>query len=476
MPARAERTRRVVTVLAVLTSLAVTFAAASSFTTSLRVTPAHACTHRVLAGAAWLEHAGVDLLPRDTDCTDGTKAPRFSGARSVDLARRLYASKGWGRIPDVADLALKLPEKNVKPFEFHTNPGEYVPMPGDLVVFRPTRANDSGHVAVVDSIDQGKLQLVEQTAAAPAIYSIPISASGIGGNVEGVLHSPGNLGDPAGAATVVRTRSGAVLARQGRSAWHVIAQDAAEVATVRSRASGLVIAIRKNDGDVLVRRGIDGDWVRQRTKARSIALAADDVHGASLAVVTRGHRVLLDPGLTGRLLQEGDGVRSVALGSSTSLGPVLAVIDTADAPVVKKGLDGTWKKLKGRVRSLDVAVDRHDQVFVAAITVRDRVLLRSSRHPGWITVAKSASTAALDVSARGTPTVAVLQSDGRALVRTGLSGASTQRAVDVTALAFGTDSAGKRVLVTVLRDRIDLSTGHLDASDAPKGTREVTVQ
>ena len=414
------------------------------------------------------------MLAGDADCSRKPDPLTFSGSRSADLARRLYENKGWGSLRDDADLAVKVTTEYVRPLEFHANPGDYMPMPGDIVVFRPTMSVGTGHVAIVDSIDRGRLQLVEETGGTPARYSVPMSGTGIGGNVKGVLHSPSNLGNPAGAASVLRTVDGDVLLRQGQSAWRVIARHAVQVTAARSRMTGLVIAVRESDGDVLVRHGIDGKWIRQRVKARSIALAADDVHGASLAVVSRGHRIFLDQGLTGRLLQQGYGVRSVALSSSAKLGPVLAVVDDAGAPVIKEGPNGVWKKLDGRIRSVDVASNSRGNVFTLVITVTGRVLLHGDAR--WEAVAPSAAAAALEVSRLGTPTVAVLRMDGRAFVRTGLSGPLTARASEVSAMGFGTDSNGKQVLVIASGDQIALSTGRLPANDAPRNVREVTVQ
>ena len=113
----------------------------------------------------------------------------------VDLFERLIQAKGWfkgiagGGSPDTPASALfdRVP---ASAFDKHLNGSGYIPVTGDAIVFS---GGSFGHIAIVESVGNGLVNLVEQNASANGRTSITISGSTMGKDgylsVTGTLHA-----------------------------------------------------------------------------------------------------------------------------------------------------------------------------------------------------------------------------------------------------------------------------------------------
>lgn len=150
--------------------------------------PAHAVSHWsgggvTISGKQWLRGKGVSVY-RSRQCTE--------------LAFRMYAQKGWGRLYNIYGMQTKRVYDGK--LTFHRNGSGYKPVPGDVLV---ELGGSYQHVAVVNRVTKGKIYTVEQNATASGrhVYSWNgRTAKGAYGprHVGGFIHSKKNpFGKPA---------------------------------------------------------------------------------------------------------------------------------------------------------------------------------------------------------------------------------------------------------------------------------------
>ena len=173
-----------------------------------------ACGQVLLSGSSWLGGSGADVHSNGVDQTTGNSCAGYSasnrsvqdgyGWQCVELAARLYATKGWGTVLAGGNGgAADIPE-GTSGMVFHLNGDGYMPAVGDMIIFNPTSTNAYGHVAIVDSISGATINDVEQNASSNGRGTVTISGSTLQGGVKGIEHSPkntnpsgGSLGDKA---------------------------------------------------------------------------------------------------------------------------------------------------------------------------------------------------------------------------------------------------------------------------------------
>lgn len=149
----------------------------------------------ILAGRDWFGGRGVTVY------SDGGSG--FDGHwQCVELFERFMEAQRW--IPglvgggDAGAVNLFSDARLSTYFVKHPNGSGYSPVPGDAVIFSH---GTFGHVAIVDSVGGGQVNLVEQNASASGRTSISIRGSTLGADgVEipvGVLHAKGDASPPA---------------------------------------------------------------------------------------------------------------------------------------------------------------------------------------------------------------------------------------------------------------------------------------
>ena len=209
---------------------------------------AQSCSAVEVAAGSWLGGAGLDVHSNGSDQGTGTSCAGFSiatpriqegyGWQCVELAARLYAVKGWGRVYADGGAAAGvyrygaqyIPEGSPS-LSFHPNGSGYLPVPGDLIIESWT--SGFGHVAVVDRSVGNSVYAVEQNAALTGRHTYTLTGSTLTGqygtSVRGFMHAPANTatnapGAPGALVTVsparvldTRTGIGAAAApvRQG---------------------------------------------------------------------------------------------------------------------------------------------------------------------------------------------------------------------------------------------------------------------
>lgn len=129
-------------------------------------------------GGSWLKGRGVSVI---------------KGRQCVELATRLYSSKGWGTLNNIYSTHGGRSFDNGK-LKFHRNGSGYVPKPGDVLV---EHGGSYGHVAVVNRVVGKKIYTMEQNAAPSGVHVYSWNgkkASGAYGSrhVGGFIHSKRN--------------------------------------------------------------------------------------------------------------------------------------------------------------------------------------------------------------------------------------------------------------------------------------------
>ena len=112
---------------------------------------AQTCSTAQVAARSWLGGTGVDVRSNGSDLGTGYSCASFStsnpsvqdgyGWQCVELAARLYAVKGWGRVYADGGAAAGvyrygaqyIPEGSPN-LQFHPNNSGYLPVPGDLII------------------------------------------------------------------------------------------------------------------------------------------------------------------------------------------------------------------------------------------------------------------------------------------------------------------------------------------------------
>jgi hypothetical protein len=140
----------------------------------------------ILAGSAWFGGHGVTVYSDGGSGADGKW-------QCVELFERFNETQGW--IPglvgggDAGAIDLFSDARLNAYFVGHPNGSGYIPVPGDAIIFSH---GQYGHVAIVDSVEAGLVNIVEQNASATGRTTLSISGSRLGNDgVEvpvGVLH------------------------------------------------------------------------------------------------------------------------------------------------------------------------------------------------------------------------------------------------------------------------------------------------
>ena len=176
-------------------------------------TPAEAatCSAVEIAAGSWLGGAGVTVHSNGADQGTGSSCAGLStatpgvqdgyGWQCVELASRLYAVKGWGRVYADGGAAAGvyrygaeyIPEGSPW-LNFHRNGSGYLPVPGDLII--ESYPGGWGHVSVVEHTVGSAAYAVEQNASANGRHTYTLSGSTLSGqyagSVRGFMHAPLN--------------------------------------------------------------------------------------------------------------------------------------------------------------------------------------------------------------------------------------------------------------------------------------------
>ncbi len=150
----------------------------------------------ILPGSAWFGGHGVNVY---SDGADGGSGHY----QCVELFERFINTEGWyhglagAGIEGANQLFGAVPSSS---FDKHPNGSGYIPVPGDAVIFSGERW---GHVAIVNSVAAGHVELIEQNAAPSGRTTITITGSTLGNDgpylsVIGVLHAKANSNPPGG--------------------------------------------------------------------------------------------------------------------------------------------------------------------------------------------------------------------------------------------------------------------------------------
>jgi len=131
-----------------------------------------------IRGKRWMGGKGVNVY-RSRQCTE--------------LASRLYANKGWGRLSNFYGMRSN---RSYGKLKFHRNGSGYKPVPGDVLV---ELGGPYQHVAVVHKVKRNKIETVEQNATPNGRHTYKWNkrkkkASGAYGprHVGGFIHSKRN--------------------------------------------------------------------------------------------------------------------------------------------------------------------------------------------------------------------------------------------------------------------------------------------
>lgn len=143
----------------------------------------------ILSGEDWLGGEGVDIFNNTLD---------FNGYyQCVELARRLYDSKGWPIVRTADGGAKSISEGSPGLVSYEPGSG-YIPAPGDLLIEGPTAINGGyGHVAIVDYMEDNIIYAVEQNGARDGRVTYTYNDSNYGssegrGEVIAIAHAPQN--------------------------------------------------------------------------------------------------------------------------------------------------------------------------------------------------------------------------------------------------------------------------------------------
>ena len=192
---------------------------------------AQACSAVQVTAASWLGGYGVDVHSNGANQGTGYSCAGFSvsnaslqngyGWQCVELAARLYAVKGWGRVYADGGAAAGayrygaqyIPEGSPN-LTFHPNNSGYLPVPGDLIIESWT--SGWGHVSVVDRTVGNTVYAVEQNATLTGRHSYLLTGSMLTGQygtgIRGFMHAPAN-----GAGTSLPWFSGRDFSGDGKA-------------------------------------------------------------------------------------------------------------------------------------------------------------------------------------------------------------------------------------------------------------------
>ena len=138
----------------------------------------------ILSGKYWFGGNGVNVY--SDGINDGS-----GYYQGVELANRFMTTEGFG--PVILGKANKL-YKDAPPayYKDYPNGSGYTPVPGDLIVFG---SGKFGHVAIVDSVTNSTVNLVEENASPTGLATMSLSGSTLseyGLPVIGIIHAIAN--------------------------------------------------------------------------------------------------------------------------------------------------------------------------------------------------------------------------------------------------------------------------------------------
>lgn len=150
----------------------------------------------ILPGSDWFGGHGVNVY------SNGSPGNDNGTYQCVELFERFINAEGWYHgIAGAGSWGAWQLFDNVpsSAFDKHPNGSGYIPVPGDAVIFSGLTY---GHVAIVDSVGSGYVDLIEQNASPSGRNAIRISGSTLGNDgpylsVIGVLHAKANSSPPA---------------------------------------------------------------------------------------------------------------------------------------------------------------------------------------------------------------------------------------------------------------------------------------
>ena len=210
MPIKARK--RLIARALVLTMLLM--ACSASFFVSTKKAEAANCGDVLVSGSSWAGGNGVDVhsnAPYDGDvsgnsCAGSTEVfnlsanpPQYGyGWQCVELAARMYATRGWGTglktVPDAAHIYT-----NASSLGFTAMANGSITLanivPGDMIV---THEATYGHVMLVDSISGNSINVVDQNGNDGGRSTVTYTSStqtlrdGSYYQISGVVHSPNN--------------------------------------------------------------------------------------------------------------------------------------------------------------------------------------------------------------------------------------------------------------------------------------------
>ena len=165
---------------------------------------ANAAQAVLVPGGQWMNGQGVDAYDNGGDPNNDFGANTIDGVyigekwQCVELPQRLYYVRGWRKSIFPVAAAYQIYDKaGDMGMEAHANGSGYVPVPGDMVVLS---GGSFGHVAVVDTVDNNNVNVVEQNwpgsgdrhSFARSGNNGSVLAGRGGYTVRGIVHSPNN--------------------------------------------------------------------------------------------------------------------------------------------------------------------------------------------------------------------------------------------------------------------------------------------
>jgi hypothetical protein len=159
----------------------------------------------VIDGSSWLHGTGVNACAPGIDTTCGGQT-HIGGIgtnwwQCVELAQRLYYLRGWytannGIFSGISYAYQIYDNASSLGMSRQANGSVASVVPGDMIVHTSADGGGAGHVAVVDSIVGGNVNVVEQNfngTAETAAYTLSGSTLSRGSmHIAGVVHSPNN--------------------------------------------------------------------------------------------------------------------------------------------------------------------------------------------------------------------------------------------------------------------------------------------
>lgn len=163
----------------------------------------------LVSGKSWLGGGGVDVKSNGpTYLSPEPAGPYGYRYQCVELVNRLVVSKGWSGLiwGNAADF---FGNAAAQSFDKHRSGDGYIPVPGDIMVWRGG-LKGWGHVGVVRDVSGGFVNFVEQNGSPTGQVALQLSNTGVPGNYFGLtftgyLHAKANhstSGPPVGPPNV----------------------------------------------------------------------------------------------------------------------------------------------------------------------------------------------------------------------------------------------------------------------------------